>query len=507
MRAFCSTSRMAVPSLASRGMIRKISRTRSGARPRDGSSSIRSRGRAIIARPIASICCSPPLRLPASWRRRAWSTGNRANARSRSAAESQRPRAARPPRRRFSRTVMRASMPRPSGTWITCRRAIWWTGSPTSSSPSRLTEPWRARTTPETARSSVDFPAPLAPMRATMPAGGTVRLTPCSARIRPQLTCRSRTSRSGPSRPPRSRPDPEGRPGLAGASPRAGGLGGPSRPPMSTKISLDHSRIALHLLRRSLGDLLPEVQHRDDSRELHDQRHLVLDQQDRDAEPVDMLDQRLELEGLLGVHARGRLVEQQQAGTVGDGARDLEPALLAVGKLHGGLVGPRREPDQLEDLGRALAGGSVTARAAKRDLEQRRQEPAPRPAVQAEQHVLERCHRCEEPDVLEGATHPERRAPVSRQMADVDLVEPNASAAGAESAGDDIEERRLAGAVRPDDRVNPAGLDGEVETGKDDEAPEAPGEPLNREQRPAHRAARAGPAGRRRASPAAGRAS
>ena len=36
-----------------------------GARPREGSSRRRRRGRAIRALPIASICCSPPLRVPA----------------------------------------------------------------------------------------------------------------------------------------------------------------------------------------------------------------------------------------------------------------------------------------------------------------------------------------------------------------------------------------------------------------------------------------------------------
>ena len=37
----------------------------SGDRPIDGSSSINSLGRLIIARPMASICCSPPEKVPA----------------------------------------------------------------------------------------------------------------------------------------------------------------------------------------------------------------------------------------------------------------------------------------------------------------------------------------------------------------------------------------------------------------------------------------------------------
>ena len=49
--------------------------TMSGARPRLGSSNSSKRGRPIRARPIASICCCPPERDPASWLARSASNG------------------------------------------------------------------------------------------------------------------------------------------------------------------------------------------------------------------------------------------------------------------------------------------------------------------------------------------------------------------------------------------------------------------------------------------------
>ena len=49
----------------------------SGDRPIDGSSSMRSLGRLIIARPMASICCSPPENVPAAWFLRSPRIGNR----------------------------------------------------------------------------------------------------------------------------------------------------------------------------------------------------------------------------------------------------------------------------------------------------------------------------------------------------------------------------------------------------------------------------------------------
>ena len=65
-------------------MASKICRTTSGARPSDGSSSSNSRGRAISARAIASICCSPPESVPPRWPRRCFRRGNSVSTRSRS---------------------------------------------------------------------------------------------------------------------------------------------------------------------------------------------------------------------------------------------------------------------------------------------------------------------------------------------------------------------------------------------------------------------------------------
>ena len=63
-----------------------MSCTTSGARPIDGSSSSSRRGLAISARPIASICCSPPDRLPASAVERARAGAETAPARARDRA-------------------------------------------------------------------------------------------------------------------------------------------------------------------------------------------------------------------------------------------------------------------------------------------------------------------------------------------------------------------------------------------------------------------------------------
>ena len=56
-------------------MMVKISFTRIGDSPSDGSSKSSRVGRFISARPIASICCSPPESCPAGWLMRSFSRG------------------------------------------------------------------------------------------------------------------------------------------------------------------------------------------------------------------------------------------------------------------------------------------------------------------------------------------------------------------------------------------------------------------------------------------------
>ena len=152
--------------------------TTAGASPRDGSSSSSSRGLAISARPIASICCSPPDSRPARWARRSRRTREQlVDARSSRAARRRRRARAKPPARRFSSTVSRAKMRRPSGTWTSPLATIAAAATPveraarrTRSSP-RSTRRDARRSVPDMARSSVVLPAPLLPSTATTAAG------------------------------------------------------------------------------------------------------------------------------------------------------------------------------------------------------------------------------------------------------------------------------------------------------------------------------------------------
>ena len=104
---------------------------------------------------------------------------------------------------------------------------------------------------------------------------------------------------------------------------------------------------------RALGDLLAVVEHRDALGDAHDDLHVVLDQQDRHrpllAEPGEEVGERGRL---LRVHAGGRLVEQEQLRLRRERARELEPALVAVGEV---LARARRR------RGRARSSGGARA--------------------------------------------------------------------------------------------------------------------------------------------------
>ncbi|MNI83804.1 hypothetical protein D3C73_1406480 [compost metagenome] len=112
---FLSTTRVAIPLALIRRITSQISLRIKGARPSVASSRIISSGLVSNARPMATICCSPPERLPLRWEKRSARRGKVASTRSR--FQSRRP--SRPGRAamiRLSRTLRLGNMPRPSGT-------------------------------------------------------------------------------------------------------------------------------------------------------------------------------------------------------------------------------------------------------------------------------------------------------------------------------------------------------------------------------------------------------
>ena len=203
------------------------------------------------------------------------------------------------------------------------------------------------------------------------------------------------------------------------------------------------SRCLAYLMRRAgLAD--PAVLEDDEAiRERHRLDGVMGDEQ---AGPVEIAQGPAEERAQVGagrdVHGRERFVEDQDPGRPGEGARERDPLAFTAGerpRLRAG-VDPRREPiEQLESVG---ARGARTR--------------AARP--HREGHVLEHAEMGEQHAVLEGDPD---RPPFRRQIVDRLVVEQDASVCGRDQPGDRLDDRRLAGAVRTEDREGLAVAGGE----------------------------------------------
>ena len=133
-----------------------------------------------------------------------------------------------------------------------------------------------------------------------------------------------------------------------------------SPPPIAAEVGLDDLGVAADLGGRSLCDDLAVVQHRDALADAHHDPHVVLDEEDGQAELVAQAADEVDpsVAGLAAVHAGGRLVEEQQLRLRGQRAGDLQPALVAVRQVaRPGIraIAQADESQQLAAAGRAAA--------------------------------------------------------------------------------------------------------------------------------------------------------
>src|SRR5215472_15626605 len=136
---------------------------------------------------------------------------------------------------------------------------------------------------------SVVFPAPLAPISVTISPASTCSETPCRTSTRAYALLRFSTE----------------------STERLFGT-------VVAQIGFDHRGIAAHLLRRALRQRASPCQHVNAIGNVHHQPHIVLDQHHRDSVPHEGTDNAVDLLGLYGVAAGGRLVEQQQFWVAGE---------------------------------------------------------------------------------------------------------------------------------------------------------------------------------------------
>src|SRR5215218_3502627 len=429
---------MVTPSDCSSTMVDMMRCIISGESPIEGSSSISSFGRLIIARPIASICCSPPENVPAGWERLSRKISKRLKTRSRSCATPPLSLRAKAPSIRFSSTVNRGKIRRPSGECAKPRVSTSCAGVLSIRSPSNQISPDSGLIRPEMVRSVVVLPAPLVPRSVTTWPWSTLKLIPLTAMTRPYATFRSLTSSI-----------------VVTLLLERLELGGVLR--SCADVSLDDPWVGLDLGWRAFdqGSALNQTQHA--VAEVEDEPHVVLDDNNRKTKIANLEDQVLGLPSLLGIHARCRLVQQQQLGIGTESASNFESPLVAVGQIPRQVIGRVTEPDEVEQLLGTYCGRLLIA-AELRPAEDRRKWSCGGPAIAANHHVLERGHIAKQPDVLEGPRHPRYHNLAGLRWQHC-AIEYNSPLRGHVEAGQTVEKCRLAGPVRADQTHDLASVD------------------------------------------------
>ena len=170
------------------------------------------------------------------------------------------------------------------------------------------------------------------------------------------------------------------------------------------------------------------------------------------------LEQRHHRLGFAVGHAGGRLVEQQQARVEAERQRDLDDALVAVSELARDVIGEPGQASRLHELLDLLA--HLAARGGTK--------PGARvPAgggLDAQAEIFEDGEVAEDLGDLEGADDAEPGTLLRREPVDAGALEPDRAAARRREAGDEMEERGLAGAVRTDHGMELARADLERDT-------------------------------------------
>ena len=158
--------------------------------------------------------------------------------------------------------------------------------------------------------------------------------------------------------------------------------------------------------------------------------------------------------GLL-VQVPGRLVREQDARPIREGARERHPLLLPAGELGGIVVEASPEPDPLEQPARALAQLALGAVADQ---------------LEGDQDVLESGERGQEVKRLEDEADvpgAKPRALILGKTGEVHPVEPHAARAGFVETGQQAEQRGLAAARGAQDRDERLGRNAEIDVPQD----------------------------------------
>ena len=250
---------------------------------------------------------------------------------------------------------------------------------------------------------------------------------------------------------------------------------------VAAEVGVDHLLVGPDGLRRALGDDPPLGHHDDPVGDVEDHVHVVLDEDHAHAlgaEVLDVAEQRL---GERRVHAGHGLVEHDQLGFGHEGTGHLEQLALAAGERSGELPAHVAHVEAHEQL--VGAGLDLLLLLAPHRGHQGGEEALAPLAGGAELHVLDHRHLRQRLGELERADHAAPGDLVGGHVGEVVAVEAPGPGVRLVEPGEQVEERRLAGAVRADERGDGAALELHVVDVHRREATEAPGDAVGDQDR------------------------
>ena len=174
------------------------------------------------------------------------------------------------------------------------------------------------------------------------------------------------------------------------------------------------------------------MEHSDQSIQLPDELHVVLDHDDAGV-PIDLPDQGGGPRHLVARHAGGWLVEQDELRPPRHDHADLHPLALAMGKRSDRLAGEAADSEPFDQVGRGPTGVPCRVARARGD-----------PEVLTHREAFEHArHLILDPDAAPGDL-------VHSDAFDPDPLESDRPGARSQLAAQQLEEGALAGAVRAD---------------------------------------------------------
>ena len=259
------------------------------------------------------------------------------------------------------------------------------------------------------------------------------------------------------------------------------------------EVGLDDIRIGPDFLGGAVGDFHAVIQDHQFVADAHDEFHVVLDEDHRHAPRQDGVDEVDEGLGFLGVHAGGRLVEEQELGTGGQGPGDFQPALVAVGQARGLVEGGLAQPHEIK-AGHGVLDDVALLGPLGRRAQDRAEKIGLGAAMAADAHVVEHGEAGKKPDVLKRPGHAQSGHALGTRTGHVLRFsvsgEQDPALGRSVDAGHTVEHGGLAGAVWADEAEDAAPGHGKRDVAQGHEAAEALGDPLHLQDRSIHRSGR-----------------